>query len=254
MKQKPQHIAFFAGIGMACLGAEWMGWENPYAIEFDKPCQKVIERHFPNTKILGDIKNITNGDYQKIKSELSGPIVVSGGFPCQPWSVAGKGLGTEYDRELSAEMLRGIKALQPEIVVGENVGGIASKENIHHLEYICKRLVSLGYYEPVILDAQACAFGLPTMERHIWIITTTRKNGLQRGQPQEIQNLSPLPRKFQGSDSGKFRMRSISESRFCRVGERNTRRLDKPGRERLKQIGNAFPPQMIYEIFKAISA
>lgn len=125
--------------------------------------------------IWGDITKVSDGDYKEIKSKMPGPIIVSGGFPCQPWSNAGEGKGTEDDRELTDEMLRGIKALMPFAIVAENVSGIVSEKNIHHIEYISRYLESIGYNKPLLFEASASAYGLPSMERHAWIITTHSK-------------------------------------------------------------------------------
>jgi DNA (cytosine-5)-methyltransferase 1 len=114
------HASLFTGIGGFDLAAEWMGWENAFQVEIDPFCQKVLTKNFPNVTKYGDIKEFDGTKYR-------GTIdIISGGFPCQPFSVAGKQRGNSDDRYLWPEMLRVIREVKPTWVVGENVSGIAN--------------------------------------------------------------------------------------------------------------------------------
>jgi DNA (cytosine-5)-methyltransferase 1 len=113
-----RHGSLFSGIGGFDLAAEWMGWENVFQVEIDKYCQKVLEKNFPNVKRYGDIKEFDGTKYRGLVD------IISGGFPCQPYSVAGKRKGEADDRHLWPEMLRTIREIQPYWVVAENVPGI----------------------------------------------------------------------------------------------------------------------------------
>src|SRR5690349_5351598 len=95
-----RHASLFSGIGGFDLAAQWMGWENVFQVEIDEFCKKVLAKNFPNAKRYGDIKQFDG-------TEWAGKIdILSGGFPCQPYSAAGKRLGKEDARHLWPEMLR----------------------------------------------------------------------------------------------------------------------------------------------------
>ena len=182
------HGSLFSGIGGFDLVASWLGWENIFQCEKDEFCQRVLKYHFPNTELYGDI---TKTDFRKYRGQID---VLSGGFPCQPFSVAGNRKGKDDDRYLWPEMLRVINEVRPTWVVGENVGGIVSmvqpgdetpmegqaslfetdnKETIREQEYvietICRNLESIGYsVQPVVIPA--CAVGAPHRRDRVWFI------------------------------------------------------------------------------------
>lgn len=112
------HGSLFSGIGGFDLAAQWMGWNNIFQVEKDDWCRKVLAKNFPKTERFADIKDFTGYEYTNRID------VISGGFPCQPFSVAGKRKGKDDDRYLWAEMLRVIATIKPTYVVGENVTGI----------------------------------------------------------------------------------------------------------------------------------
>ena len=112
------HGSLFSGIGGFDLAAQWVGWNNIFQVEKDKWCRKVLAKNFPAVERFADIKDFTGYEY-------TGRIdIISGGFPCQPFSVAGKRKGKDDDRYLWEEMLRVITTIKPTYVVGENVTGI----------------------------------------------------------------------------------------------------------------------------------
>ncbi|KKM75480.1 hypothetical protein LCGC14_1389740 [marine sediment metagenome] len=153
-----KHISLFSGIGGDTLAAQWAGFETVLFVENDKFCQKVLKKHWPDVPLIGDIKDVTkekvmaytdiresrpriesqsvretqlqsstNGGVRRDKGATStvSPItLITGGFPCQPVSVAGKQRGKEDDRWLWPEMLRVIKEVRPVWVVAENVAGL----------------------------------------------------------------------------------------------------------------------------------
>ena len=112
------HGSLFSGIGGFDLAAEWAGWNNKFHCEWNPFGQKVLKHYFPNSISYYDI---TKTDFSIHKGTID---VLSGGFPCQPYSVAGKRLGKADERHLFPEMLRVIKEIQPRYVVGENVRGL----------------------------------------------------------------------------------------------------------------------------------
>jgi DNA (cytosine-5)-methyltransferase 1 len=112
------HGSLFSGIGGFDLAAEWMGWENVFHCEWNEFGKKVLKYHFPKSISYDDI---TKTDFTIHRGKIS---VLSGGFPCQPYSLAGKRKGKEDERHLFPEMLRAIREIRPRWIVGENVHGI----------------------------------------------------------------------------------------------------------------------------------
>lgn len=234
-------LDLFAGIGMWSLGGHWAGIETAAFVEWDKDCQKVLKLRFPNTPIHGDINGFDGKQYRGVAD------IVCGGFPCQPYSNAGERLGAEDDRDEWGNLCRVCDEVRPRWFVGENVAGILTMEP----ERFLSDLAGIGY-EGTILDFSAASLGLQTLERHIWFVATPYEVGLQRQSKGALQSFWNSQREFQGSDTRIPRGRDISTTRFCRVGKRNTHRLDKSGRTRLQQIGNSMPPQAAYMILNAI--
>ena len=114
------HGSLFSGIGGFDLAAEWMGWENKFHCEWNEFGQKVLKYYWPESELFTDI---TKSDFTKYANQID---ILTGGFPCQPYSTAGKRLGKEDERHLWPEMLRVIREVKPTWVVGENVRGLIS--------------------------------------------------------------------------------------------------------------------------------
>lgn len=159
-------LDLFAGIGGFSLAAHWMGWETAAFVEWDKFCKKVLAKNFPNVPIYGDIKDF---HYEQEREKI-GPIdLICGGFPCQPFSHAGKRNGTSDDRYLWPEMLRVIREVKPVWVVGENVAGLLSMDGGAVFEEICASLEAKGYaVEAFVLPA--ISRGAPHRRDRIWIV------------------------------------------------------------------------------------
>ena len=112
------HASLFSGFGGPDLAAEWMGWDNAFHCEINEFCNTILEYHFPNSKTYRDV---TTTDF----SEWRGGVdVLTGGFPCQPFSVAGARKGADDNRYLWPHFIRAIREIKPTWVIGENVGGI----------------------------------------------------------------------------------------------------------------------------------
>jgi len=114
------HASLFSGIGGFDLAAEWMGWENIFHCEWNPFGQRVLAHHFPNSKSYNDI---TKTDFTLHAGQVD---ILTGGFPCQPYSSAGKRLGKADERHLFPHMLRCVKEIKPKWVVGENVRGLVN--------------------------------------------------------------------------------------------------------------------------------
>jgi DNA (cytosine-5)-methyltransferase 1 len=140
-----------------------MGWETVAYCEWNPFCQKVLNHHFPNAHAHGDI---TKTYFTRYANKID---ILTGGFPCQPYSTAGKRLGKEDDRHLWPEMLRVIREVRPKYVVGENVAGIVSWNGGLVFDEVQTDLENEGYEVlPVILPA--CAVNAPHRRDRVWFI------------------------------------------------------------------------------------
>lgn len=134
------HLSLFSGIGGLDLAAEWAGIQTVGQCEWAEYPTKILEKYWPQVPRWRDIKTLTGDDFYA-KTGRRTVDIISGGFPCQPFSVAGKQRGKEDDRYLWPEMVRVIKELRPTWVVGENVTGIIRLA----LPDILSELESCGY-------------------------------------------------------------------------------------------------------------
>ena len=163
-------LDLFSGIGGFALGLDSTGFfETVKFVEKDKYCQKVLRKNFPNIPIEEDIKNVEGKEY-------SADVVV-GGFPCQPFSVAGKQKGTDDDRYLWPEMLRLIREIKPEFVIGENVQGIINLQNGMVLRQVQDELESEGFEVQCFL-IPASGIGAWHQRYRVWIVGHSQHNGL----------------------------------------------------------------------------
>ena len=158
-----RHIDLFAGIGGFSLAANWMGWDTIAWCEKDSFCQKILSYYFPNADKLTDIKN-ENFTIYKGKCDI-----ITGGFPCQPFSVAGSRAGANDDRFLWGEMLRAIVEVSPTWVVAENVPGLLSIDKGDLFEKVCTDLENKGY-EVQTFTFPACGLNAPHRRDRVWII------------------------------------------------------------------------------------
>lgn len=156
-------LNLFDGIGGFALAAEWMGWENVGSVEIDPFCRKVLDYWFDYKYRYGDIKT---ADFVRLRGRID---IITGGFPCQPFSNAGKQRGKDDDRYLWPEMLRAIREVQPRWVVGENVRGLLSNAGGMVFEQVCVDLEALGYeVQPFVIPA--CSVDAPHRRDRVWIV------------------------------------------------------------------------------------
>jgi DNA (cytosine-5)-methyltransferase 1 len=167
-----RHGSLFSGIGGFDLAAEWCGWENVFHCEWNTFGQKVLKHHFPNSISYNDI---TKTDFTIHRGTID---IISGGFPCQPYSSAGKRLGKEDERHLWPEMLRAIREIQPSWVVGENVRGLTNWNGGLVFDEVQTELEAEGY-EVLPFLLPACAVNAPHRRDRIWFVAfkDTNKNG-----------------------------------------------------------------------------
>lgn len=191
------HASLFSGIGGFDLAAEWVGWKNVFHCEINEFCAQILKYHFPNADHYEDIKTT---DFTKWRGKIN---VLSGGFPCQPFSLAGRRKGAEDDRYLWPQMLRAIQEIKPDWVVGENVAGIITMvqpgkavelgrsatlfgedykdEEIQQqyvIETVCQDLEHSGYsIQPILIPA--CAIGAPHRRDRVWFIANRTDTGAE---------------------------------------------------------------------------
>ncbi len=174
------HLSLFSGIGGLDLAAEWAGFTTVGQCEFADFPTKVLEKHWPEVPRWRDIRTLTGEDFYA-RTGLRTVDIISGGFPCQPFSVAGNQKGKEDDRYLWPEMLRVIRELAPSWIVGENVPGIL------HIaaDDVCKDLEREGY-KVGIFDFEAAAVGAKHRRERFFFVGHTKHDG--RASEQELRS------------------------------------------------------------------
>jgi DNA (cytosine-5)-methyltransferase 1 len=166
-------LDLFSGLGGFSLGLERIGKYRTIAFcEMDKYCKLVLQKHWKGVKIYNDVKEITKERFEADGIEF--PEIITGGFPCQPFSVAGKQKGTSDDRHLWPEMFRIIKEFKPRWVIGENVPGIINIQDGMVFETVCTNLESEGY-EVQTFNIPASAVGAPHQRKRIWIVAHAKR-------------------------------------------------------------------------------
>lgn len=241
------HASLFSGIGGFDLAAKEVGWNNVFQCEIDPFCQSVLKYYFPKTVLYEDIKRT---DFTSWKGKID---VLTGGFPCQPFSVAGQRKGADDNRYLWPEMLRVIRETRPLWVIGENVAGITNmvqpgsetdvetksdqdeenyKETILEQEYIINTIcddIEREVYsvQPIIIPA--CGVGAPHRRDRVWFIAHSNgSRGLQFGERRDIRDKEQY-------DQDKEPERHEQPSRFGGSGEAYV--ISDSDNERLSTIG-----------------
>ena len=218
------HASLFSGIGGAEVAASMMGWQNLFHCEIQEFPRKVLQYWFPNSESYEDI---TKTDFTKWHGKVD---VLTGGFPCQPFSLAGRRKGADDNRYLWPQMLRAIRQIHPTWVVGENVNGIKTmvescqvtqmgrtdylfeenylyrEESRFTLDKICADLEAEGYsVQPIVIPA--CSVGAPHRRDRVWIvarrISTTPSNpnsSNDNRRSEEIQGKSQKERLSERND------------------------------------------------------
>jgi DNA (cytosine-5)-methyltransferase 1 len=179
-------VSLFAGVGGFDLALERAGVKVVASVEIDKKAQDVLRRHFPNSTIFGDVTGVTGEQLIAAGFEPRGGII-TGGFPCQDLSVAGKRAGLAGKRSgLFWEICRLIDETGSETIILENVPGLLSSNNGRDMAVVIEALVERGYRVGWrVLDAQY--FGVPQRRRRVFIVGCLRDSGRT---PEEILNIS----------------------------------------------------------------
>lgn len=264
------HLSLFSGIGGLDLAAEWAGFESVGQCEWADYPTKVLEKHWPDVPRWRDIRTL-NGESFYERTNRRTVDVISGGFPCQPFSVAGKQRGKEDDRYLWPEMVRVIKELRPTWVVGENVAGIINMA----LDTVLSDLEAADYTVRTFV-IPACGVNAPHQRYRTAIVAHSSIKGVRRlsvqpGQSRQTRSdimwgsenvanpNSPNGERTgtSGNEAGKPQFTDSNRGRtewwaiepgMGRVANGISHRVD-----RLKCLGNAVVPAQFYPIFQAIA-
>lgn len=212
------HGSLFSGIGGFDLAAEWMGWENKFHCEWMAFPRKVLDYHFPNADSHIDI---CKTDFKKYANNID---VLTGGFPCQPFSLAGKRKGTNDERYLWGEMLRAVQEIKPKFVIAENVFGITNINGGMVFEQVCIDLENEGYeVQPFIIPA--AAKDAPHRRDRVWFVAYSNSNGQhQRNGNNEIEP----------SEGGKYALGNVNQG----DGNGPTTNTNSKGLQRSKEFGS----------------
>lgn len=169
-----RHGSLFSGIGGFDLASEWMGWENVFHCEWNEFGQKVLKYYWPKSITYNDI---TKTDFSIHRGTID---IITGGFPCQPYSMAGKRKGKEDERHLWPEMLRAIREIQPTWVVGENVLGLVNWNAGLVFEEVQAELEAQGYeVQPYVLPA--ASVNAPHKRDRVWFVAYSDHKGRSPG-------------------------------------------------------------------------
>lgn len=267
------HLSLFSGIGGLDLAAEWAGFTTVGQCEFADYPTKVLEKHWPDVPRWRDIRTLTKESFYE-RTNLRTVDVISGGFPCQPFSVAGKQKGKGDDRYLWPEMLRVIRELRPRCVVGENVPGIIKIA----AGQVVKDLERAGYHV-VVFNFEAAAVGAWHRRSRVFFtgladVADADGSGLQgRKQPETpdaAEGAGEQPSRAPAGECSEAvygamcsgcagdarwgQSQELADGR-CWAAEPDVGRVAHgiPARvDRIKCLGNAVVPQQAYPIFKAL--
>lgn len=248
------HLSLFSGIGGLDLAAEWAGFRTVGQCEWADYQTKVLEKHWPDVPRWRDVRNVTGLQVaEKCGQEIT---VISGGFPCQPHSLAGKRLASADERDLWGEFARVIREVQPRWVVAENVPGLLSSEHGRFFGRVLRDLASMGY------DAgwgmfSAFHAGMAHERKRLCIVAHSncvRWDGVDDRWKKCAKNDAcrfweeAEPIKTLNVFEYALRVLSGSDSELLRNDNGVPTALD-----RLKCLGNAVVPQQFYPIFQAIA-
>jgi len=268
------HIGLFEGIGGFSLAAKWMNWETIAWCEWNEFCQKVLSYHFPNAKKHG---NIIQTDFTIYRGKCD---ILTGGFPCQPYSVAGKGYGDLDDRALWREMVRVARECRPRWIVGENV------TRFLEMGFDAMRVALEGEgYEvwPVVLPA--CAVNAIHRRDRLWIIAhqiadASNSHCVRKLQPErlfpnikrwadsgveasaadskrtgsDILDQRPGEGELWGSDPWNDGVQWPTEPPLCRADDGVSSGIYRDRAKRVGALGASVVPTLVAEIFRGVQA
>lgn len=243
-------IELFAGIGGIALASEWAGIETVALCEREPFCQRVLKKNWPNIPIFDDVFKLNKEELIKrgIIREDETIDIISGGYPCQPFSLAGKRTGESDERYLWGEYFRIVNELRPNWVIGENVFGHVN----NGLQKVIDDLESIDYKTTVIV-LPAESIGAPHKRERVFIIGHAEREPIIQ-KNKTVSTFRSQWQAWQGFTWEHWRKFSelhwsVPKPGICRMDDGFSRELDK---SRLIALGNAVVPQQIYPIFETI--
>jgi DNA (cytosine-5)-methyltransferase 1 len=229
------HGSLFSGIGGFDLAAEWMGWENVFHCEWNEFGKKVLHHYWPQSISYHDI---TKTDFTIHRGKID---ILTGGFPCQPYSSAGKRKGKEDERHLWPQMLRAIREIQPRWVVGENVLGLVNWSGGLVFHEVQADLEAEGYEVwPYVLPA--VSVNAPHRRDRVWFVAkNTKCDGFVFGEPnQEGAEIWQLRNACTGSSIGVYLSERLTPHPHRNgFNQRNGNDEEQPGKGGEYALGNA---------------
>jgi DNA (cytosine-5)-methyltransferase 1 len=237
-------LDLFSGLGGFSLGLERTGYFKTIAFcEIDKYCSLILDKHWKGIKIYNDVRKINKEQFDTDGIEY--PDIITGGFPCQPFSVAGKQKGTGDDRHLWPEMFRIIKTFKPKFVIGENVKGLINIQDGVVFETVCTDLESEGY-EVQAFNIPAAGVGAPHRRERIWILATLGNSELNGSSTTKItRSITETSNDNKERENATREFKGTSKSRNSQDVE-----ITEPRRRRTLQQGTVFQGENENEIRK----
>ena len=184
-----KHLSLCTGIGGLDLAAEWAGFETVAQCEIDEYARRILAKNFRGVPNLHDIRTVTNERLAEFGIDRSEITVISAGFPCQPYSLAGKGRGDRDERDLWGEVARVVGEIRPKWFVGENTPGLFARSNQRYFRRVLDDLAALGYSVGWGIWG-ACDVGAPHKRDRVFIMA--HADGERRG-GQVFQENFPTP-------------------------------------------------------------
>ncbi len=230
-------LDLFSGIGGFALACRWLGIETIGFCEIEPYAQRVLRKNFPGIRIFEDVRKLQTDEFPR-------PWIVTGGYPCQPFSQAGKRRGEEDDRHLWPAMFEIIRSCRPDWVLAENVAGHVSMG----LDQVLSDLEGEDYtVQPIIVPA--CAVDAPHRRDRVWVIANANSKAMEKQEMvRSIKKNRDISRQFRRMGSATLRSR-WAEHEPSMVG------MDDGLRnwvDRSRALGNAIVPQVAYEIINAM--
>lgn len=246
----------FNGIGGFALAAHWMNWTNVMHCEIDPFCNKVMNYHFPNSYQHEDIRTT---DFTIWRGKLD---LITGGFPCQPYSTAGKRKGKDDDRHLWPQMLRAVREIQPGWIVGENVRGLTNWNGGLVFDEVQADLETEGY-EVLPFLLPAAGVGCDHLRERVWFIAYNKCfGGWKEGKGRLDMEERVLQKRKREKGTIRYSTHPFPSwyevaSTLCQpfhgisggLVDETIYGWESKG---LHAVGNAVVPQIVYQIFKAI--
>ena len=247
------HASLFSGILGFDVAADWMGWENIFTCDNNPLSKKLAEYYFPNSIHFDDI---TTTNFKPYANQIT---VLTGGFPCQPFSASGKRKGANDTRYLWPQMLRAIREIHPRWIIGENVHGIINWSKGMVFNQVLSDMETAGYQVwPFILPA--LSVNAQHRRDRVFFIANTDSGGLQIrskkfGYISRVHDKASV--EFTFGNAAQWNPSKRSSGQVCPgdglPGKLDGITLSAHKRESIKAFGNSIIPALAYMLFKTIS-